>query len=183
VIGLSAVATFVAALGLTIGVWMFSPARRYRHGSTARRVPYRGWKRWHVVVGLIFGSAALTWAFSGMLSMDPFPLPGDPPQTDDVAHALRGTVHQAAFDSLSPKAALALLGPATIKQLELTSSDVESFYAATLESNETRIVDLSATMRRSLGAQQISNLVATAVQPDKVRRENKRLRRIRRNCF
>ena len=43
------------------------------------RLPYRGWKCWHAVFGLIVGMGALTWAFSGMLSMDPFPLPGDPP--------------------------------------------------------------------------------------------------------
>ena len=36
-------------------------------------IPYRGQKRWHTVFGLIFGLGAATWAFSGMLSMDPFP--------------------------------------------------------------------------------------------------------------
>ena len=38
-------------------------------------IPYRGQKRWHTVFGLIFGLGAVTWAFSGMLSMDPFPTP------------------------------------------------------------------------------------------------------------
>jgi hypothetical protein len=80
-------------------------------------MPYRGWKRLHAIIGLIVGIGAITWAFSGMLSMDPLPLPGDPPQTDDVAQSLRGTIHVASFQSLSPRAALASLGTVKVKQL------------------------------------------------------------------
>src|SRR5262249_40850116 len=55
VIALSASATLVAAIGLTIGVWTFSPSRRYRQAGRAVRIPYRGWKRWHAIVGLVLG--------------------------------------------------------------------------------------------------------------------------------
>jgi hypothetical protein len=167
VIGLSAVATFVAALGLTIGVWTFSPSARYRRGGVALRIPYRGWKRWHAVLGLIVGLAALTWAFSGMLSMDPFPLPGDPPQTQEIEQALRGTIQTAGFQSLSPQAALASLGK-KVKQIEYITTSDESFYLATLESGDTEIVSLSAATRPALETQQVVTLVGAVVKPDQI---------------
>ena len=51
---------------------MYSPSKRYRHAGAPTSVPYRGWKRWHTIIGLIFGVIATTWAFSGLLSMGPF---------------------------------------------------------------------------------------------------------------
>ena len=57
----------------SIGVWMYSPSKRYRYAGAPTSIPYRGQKRWHTIFGLIFGLGAATWAFSGMLSMDPFP--------------------------------------------------------------------------------------------------------------
>ena len=167
VIGLSAVATLVAALGLTIGVWTFSPTARYRRGGVAMRIPYRGWKRWHAVLGLIVGVGALTWSFSGMLSMDPFPLPGDPPRTRDVEQALRGTIQTAAFQSLSPQAALATLGK-KVKQIECITTADESFYLATLESGVTAIVSLSAATRAALESEQVARLVSAVVKPDDI---------------
>jgi hypothetical protein len=165
VIGLSAVATVVAVLGLTIGIWTFSPSARYRRGGVALRLPYRGWKRWHAVFGLIVGVGAVTWAFSGMLSMDPFPLPGDPPQTEDVESALRGTIETAPFQSLSPQAALVSLGK-RVKQIECIRTSGESFYLATLESGDTEIVSLSGAPRAMLATEQVVRLVDDVVKPD-----------------
>jgi hypothetical protein len=89
-------------VGLAIGVWMYSPAKRYRSQAGTTSIPYRGQKRWHMVLGLIFGIAAATWAFSGMLSMDPFPLTrrGD---RGDIPAALRGGIPVAAL-STNPQA-------------------------------------------------------------------------------
>jgi len=168
VIGLSAVATVVAALGLTIGVWVYSPSRRYRYASRPARIPYRGWKRWHAVLGLIVGLSALTWAFSGMLSMDPFPLPGDPPHTEDLEQALRGSIEASPFQALSPSEALASLGTARARQLEVVRTDNESFYVATLASGRTRIISLSGATREALDIQQVAKLAATAVEPDRI---------------
>ena len=36
-------------------------------------IPFAGPKRLHVLFGLFFGIIACTWAFSGLMSMDPFP--------------------------------------------------------------------------------------------------------------
>src|SRR6185503_10557644 len=73
VIWSSGIGTIAALLGVVIGLWMYSPSKQYRIAGAPTSIPYRGQKRWHTVFGLIFGLGAVTWAFSGMLSMDPFP--------------------------------------------------------------------------------------------------------------
>jgi hypothetical protein len=73
VIWSSGIGTIAAILGVAIGVLMYSPSKRYRFGGAPTAIPYRGQKRWHTVLGLVFGIATITYAFSGMLSMDPFP--------------------------------------------------------------------------------------------------------------
>src|SRR5215469_8170150 len=55
VIWLSAVGTVVSILGLVAGIWLYSPAKRYRFASGASSIPFVGQKRWHVALGLIFG--------------------------------------------------------------------------------------------------------------------------------
>ena len=167
VIALSAVGTLVAILGLTIGVWTFSPSARYRRGGIAVRIPYRGWKRWHAALGLMVGVGAVTWAFSGMLSMDPVPLPGDPPQTEDVESALRGTIETASFSSLSPQAALLSLGR-SVKQIECITTTDASFYLATLESGDTEIVSLAGTPRAMLATEHVATLVGAVVEPHNI---------------
>src|SRR6185369_5175348 len=74
VIWSSGIGTGAAILGIVVGVWMYSPSKLYRNAGTPTSIPYRGQKRWHTLLGLIFGIGAVTWAFSGMLSMEPFPL-------------------------------------------------------------------------------------------------------------
>jgi hypothetical protein len=70
----SLIGTISAILGVVIAVWMYSPKKRYRHAGAPTSIPYRGWKRWHTITGLFFGVLTATWAFSGLLSMGPFPI-------------------------------------------------------------------------------------------------------------
>ena len=71
ILWMSGTGCVVALLGLTVGVWRFSVARRYLVRGEKRRSPYVGTMRWHHWGGLIFGLLTLTWVFSGMLSMEP----------------------------------------------------------------------------------------------------------------
>jgi PepSY-associated TM region len=64
VIWLAGTACAAAILGLIAGVWRWSTARRTWS-------PYRGSMRWHHGAGLLFGTLTLTWAFSGLLSLEP----------------------------------------------------------------------------------------------------------------
>ena len=57
-------------VGLT-GVWI-GILRLLRRGRWAS--PYRGWMRWHHVLGLAGGITLITWMFSGWLSVNPFDL-------------------------------------------------------------------------------------------------------------
>jgi len=70
----SLIGTISALIGVVVAIWMYSPRKRYRHAGLATSIPYKGWKRWHTIAGLFFGVVTTTWAFSGLLSMGPFPI-------------------------------------------------------------------------------------------------------------
>ena len=59
----------LAALGLVLGVVQFRKSTPF---SFAKSIRYQGWMRWHYILGAFFGVFALTWVFSGLLSMEPF---------------------------------------------------------------------------------------------------------------
>jgi len=65
--------------GLAVGVWRYGLKPRFRLKGTASHSPYAGMMKWHHYTGLIFGVFSFTWAFSGALSLNPFPsLRGEP---------------------------------------------------------------------------------------------------------
>jgi hypothetical protein len=64
-LALGALAATLTGYGL--GVLRWTAQRRSRRPGVS---PFRGWLRWHHVVGLGGGLFALTWLFSGWLSMD-----------------------------------------------------------------------------------------------------------------
>jgi hypothetical protein len=97
VIWISGVGAVAALLGLLVGVWVWLPSKR---------IPYTGQKRWHALLGLIFGFFACTWVFSGMLSMDPFPFSAGP---QEIAGRIDHALHNGGFKSLEQ--ALADAGP------------------------------------------------------------------------
>jgi hypothetical protein len=165
VIWSSGIGTGAAILGIVIGVWMYSPAKRYRHGLGTSSIPYRGQKRWHMVLGLIFGVGAATWAFSGMLSMDPFPLPrARRGEGGGIAQALRGGVPVAAL-AANPQDALARLAGEDVKELELTSFDSEPVYLGRMGRGRTRIVMFDGRVRTEFDREQIARLVTNAAGP------------------
>jgi uncharacterized iron-regulated membrane protein len=59
----------LATLGLVLGVVQFRKSTPF---SFAKSIRYTGWMRWHYILGVFFGVFALTWVFSGLLSMEPF---------------------------------------------------------------------------------------------------------------
>ncbi len=159
VIWTSGAGTVAAILGITIGIWMYSPSRRYRRGGATTAIPYRGQKRWHTILGLIFGLGAVTWAFSGMLSMDPFPAraSGDPraERGADIARALRDRPNVAAFEVKSPPEALSELADRQVKELEFTSIANEPMYLATIGRDETRVIPVHGRPAREVGVDRV----------------------------
>jgi hypothetical protein len=69
VVWTSAAACVLSLLGLVLGVTQFRKVRPFRLSNA---IPYFGWMRWHYITGAVFGLFTLTWAFSGLLSMEPF---------------------------------------------------------------------------------------------------------------
>jgi len=63
------VGVFLVVTGLYVGI-----ARWQRRRAGGRASPFRGWWYWHHIAGLVFGVLALTWIFSGLLTMNPWGL-------------------------------------------------------------------------------------------------------------
>jgi hypothetical protein len=164
VIWSSGLGTCAAFLGIVVGLRGYSSSKRYRIDGVATGIPYRGAKRWHAVFGLIFGLGAATWAFSGMLSMDPFPSL-EAPKPIDIQHALRRRPQLAAFAARDPRAALAELPGLPVKELELTSFGGEAVYIASLGRGGSRIVWMEGPARDAFDRQRIVDLLAKAAPP------------------
>ena len=175
VIWTSGIGAITAILGVIIGISMYSPSKRFRYGGEPTGIPYRGPKRLHMILGLIFGFAAATWAFSGMLSMDPFPARsggraggGRRGGGARIPEALRGTVEMAAFAARHPREALARMPNLAVKELELTSFAGEPVYMATADRGETRIIPVDAAPLREFDRHRIIDVVTKAAAPDGV---------------
>ena len=174
VIWSSGIGTIAAILGVIIGAWMYSPGKRYRYAGVPSSIPYRGQKRWHTVLGLVFGVATITWAFSGMLSMDPFPREtgGGPlargADGPTIPDALVGHMSLASFAGKDPREALQQLGDVSVKQLELTTLADEPFYLATLAPGDTRIVPVNGQAITAFEPARIVRIVEAAASPTKV---------------
>jgi hypothetical protein len=168
VIWSSGIGTISAILGVVIGPWMYSPSRKYRFAGAPTSIPYRGQKRWHTVFGLIFGVATVTYAFSGMLSMDPFPSFNDRVQQRreggdiNILLALRGELDPASFDAKHPRQALEQLGSLPVKELELTSFDGNAFYLARLANGDTRVVPMTGDPQPGFDHKEIVRIVSAA---------------------
>jgi hypothetical protein len=72
VLWLSGLAVVSALIGLVLGVIQFRWSRSFRFSRLTSSIPYAGWMRWHYLTGIVFGVFTVTWAFSGMLSMEPW---------------------------------------------------------------------------------------------------------------
>jgi hypothetical protein len=111
----SALGCLLALLGLVLGVTQFNKSKPFRWSNAVR---YQGWLRWHYVSGVFFGIFALTWVFSGLLSMEPFDwanadgieIPGDA--------MTGGPVELGQFRPFDAEAWAALGAGSTLKELE-----------------------------------------------------------------
>jgi PepSY-associated TM region len=170
VIWASGLGTLAAALGIVVGVWTYSPRKRYRPAGAASSIPYVGQKRWHAILGLVFGVCACTWVFSGMLSMDPFPRlqEGNSDEIDArIEEGLRGDRPDLeAFAVKSPQEALTQLGPSfKTMQLEFSSFAGEPFYLATGADSQKRIVPVEGEPETDFSIERITAALRRAALP------------------
>ncbi|MBM3778368.1 MAG: hypothetical protein FJW23_09045 [Acidimicrobiia bacterium] len=175
----SAVGTVAALIGLVLVAWMYSPRKRYRYNGVPTGIPYRGWKRWHAIAGILFGVVTTTWTFSGMLSMGPFPLvnraagwitgasPGETggPEVDLDEALLGNRVPLSAYAGRTPADALRAVAPFEAREVELTAFAGEPFYLATNAAGDTRLVPVAGAPRTALETAAIMRIVRDAAGP------------------
>ena len=191
----SLIGTVAAVLGVIVAIWMYSPRKRYRHAGEPTGIPYRGWKRWHTITGLGFGVVTATWAFSGLLSMGPFPIidrlteltvpreqsarpagqerdasAGIRPargRRNGIATALSGErpLEFDAYAAKSPMVALASVRDFKAKELEHIAFAGEPAYLLTDVHGRTRIVPVRGDPQESFDTAQVMSLVREAAGP------------------
>jgi hypothetical protein len=172
VIWSSGLATIAALLGLGVGISMYSPSKRYWFFGEPTSIPYKGQKRLHMIFGLFFGIVACTWAFSGMLSMDPFPVTAEA-QTNRggagnrMLAALRGgRLQMGAFDRKPPREALAeVASQIQVKQLDFMWFVGDPMYLATEDAYHTRIIPVDGPPMEQFDSDRIMQVLHLASQP------------------
>jgi hypothetical protein len=136
VVGASTLGCLLAILGLVLGVTQFHKSTPFRWSQAVR---YQGLMRWHYISGVFFGVFALTWVFSGLLSMEPF----DWTNADSLEIAsdavAGGPVALERFPLLAAEPWAALLRGRTLKELELRRIDDTSFYLARYTGNSAEL--------------------------------------------
>ena len=180
----SLVGTIAALIGVVIAIWMYSPRKRYRHAGAPTSIPYTGWKRWHTVAGLLFGVITVTWTFSGLLSMGPFPIMDRltdltvpaPPGSEGgrgrgrggpgatIAGALRGSNAPplSAYAAKPAADAIRSIPDFAVKELEYTAFAGEPVYLATDSCGTTRIVPVSGEPVETFAIEDVMRIVREA---------------------
>ena len=120
----------LAILGITLGVIQFRASRPFRLSRIRSYIPYAGWMRWHYITGIVFGVLALTWVFSGFLSMEPFGwAAGEGLRTGELRRALvGGPLDASGFPRIDGEAWDGILPGRTIKELSYARILGEAYF-------------------------------------------------------
>jgi hypothetical protein len=158
--------------GLAVGTSMYSPSKRYSLLGEPTGIPYRGQKRLHMIFGLFFGIIACTWAFSGMLSMDPFPIAtageaGRGSAGNRMLAAPRaGRLQMGAFEAKPPHEALTeVASQLRVKQLDFTWFVGDPVYIATEDPHHARIIPINGPPVEHFDPGRIMQVLHLASQP------------------
>lgn len=129
VIALSFAGAIMTLLGIVVGLWLYSPSKRFRFASGPSSIPYAGWKRWHTILGLGFGLMTFTWILSGMFSMNPWQWSPEFGPDGRVSAVLEGAKWSAGlFAGEDPGAMLARTGAGGVKEVELAVEGGQGVY-------------------------------------------------------
>jgi len=143
VVWTSTVACLLAILGLALSVTQFRRTKPFRMSAS---IPYAGWMRWHYITGAIFGIFTLTWAFSGLLSMEPYAWTNATGLEIDPDVFTGGPVDLSRFGRMDPVAWNRVLDGRALKEVEFTRIQDDHYYVARYTQND----DLSNARRERL---------------------------------
>src|SRR5262249_43482237 len=115
----------LGVLGLSLAV---TQLKRTRPFNLSKAIPYSGWMRWHYITGAIFGAFTLTWAFSGLLSMEPFAWTNASGLEVPREALTGGPVDLSRFTTLSAETWNRALNGRPIKEIEFVRIQDEPYY-------------------------------------------------------
>jgi hypothetical protein len=125
----SGIATVLAVIGIILGFTQYATR-------------YSGLMRWHYVTGVTFGVFAMTWAFSGLLSMEPFFWASEGGTGNRIPQALRGGALDVA---MFPKLTL----PPRAKEVEFLRIQGSAYYRVRSDAGDPVLVSAEfAEVRR-----------------------------------
>jgi hypothetical protein len=111
-----------------LGATQFNKSKPFRWSQVVR---YQGWMRWHYISGAFFGVFALTWVFSGLLSMEPFDWANSEGSLEISDGALTGgPVELEQFPAFAAEPWANLLAGRTLKELEFRRIADAPYYLA-----------------------------------------------------
>jgi hypothetical protein len=125
----SGVACIVAVLGLFLA---FTQWRRTKPFQLKKSIPYVGWMRWHYITGAVFGVTTLTFAYSGLLSMEPFAWTNAEGLQVPRNTFTGGPTNLQSFKAFDPAAWNAALDGRSVKEIEFSRIQDESFHVVRL---------------------------------------------------
>jgi hypothetical protein len=125
----SGAGTVLALIGIVLAVTQYSTR-------------YVGLMRWHYVTGVLFGVFALTWVFSGLLSMEPFFWASGGSSGNRIPQALRGgALDLTAFSRL-------VLPDRNVKEVEFLRIQGQPYYQLRSNPDEFVLVDATSVQVR-----------------------------------
>ena len=163
VIWLSGIGTVVSVLGIVVGLWLYSPSRKtYKYAGKPSSVGFSGQKRWHMILGLIFGLTTFGWVLSGLLSMDPIPFEGVTGGEfhAKIAGALRGELDLRRFEMVGE-----LPREFATKEVEFAVVAGETVYLAAGAGRQYRMLPASTA---AIATARLAEIVQNSVAPMKV---------------
>jgi len=176
----SIIGTIGAIIGIVVALWMYSPKKKYRLEGQPTGVPYRGQKRWHWIFGVVFGLATVTWTFSGLMTLGPFPLVQRLTQTapngprgggrggqQGIAAALRGRVTMTNFAAVHPRDLLAKVPHLDVKELEWTSFAGTPLFNANLAGGKSQLLSFDGAAIDGFETNRVIDVVKAAVADPK----------------
>ena len=125
VVWTSALACVLTVLGLVLGV---TQLRVPRGGATKLSIPYSGAMRWHYVSGVVFGVFTLTFAFSGLVSMEPWAWTNAPGLELPRSVLTGGPLDLSRYAAWDPGTWDRVLGDTPAKGIELARIMGEPYY-------------------------------------------------------
>jgi hypothetical protein len=129
VVWTSGAACVLTLLGLVLGVMQWRRTQPFR---LSKAIPYAGWMRWHYITGAVFGVFALTWSFSGLLSMEPFEWTNASGLEVDGEAFTGGPIELSRFTPADAATWASIAGGRAVKEVEFARIQDQAYYVVHL---------------------------------------------------